>query len=478
MISVALANIPQTKEERYGSLTELSPELPLLGPAFLARYLKRHGHDVVLFDHVHLSMQESIDILEDFDVVGFSVYIVNYVVAMQMARELKRRNPDLVIVFGGPHATLFHPDFNGGEVDYLVAGEGEIPLLEILNALKEKREPLDLPGLYRSRGGELVGSGKADPVDNLDEIGPPDVGQYDLSNYHPPSHVLGNKVIHTLSSRGCPFKCSFCAASELMSRRIRYRSIESILDELLKYKSVGYDSVIFYDDIFTLDRRRVIDLCREMISRKLNMKWTCFTRTQCVDKDLCDLMRRAGCYLVTFGCESANDKTLNLLRKGLTQEVNSKGIDIASQSGLLTSSSFMIGLPGESEIDIIETIQYARRSRLLFAVFPIFEPFKGTPIYDTCLERGSWHELEGQANTLLPSQAEVWVPDTMQREDVVRLAGKAFFSFYFYPPRLLRLAHYLFFRMPLRRSWRLLRGGVRFFLNVSRRKTSQHMTHY
>lgn len=478
MLSVALVNIPQSIEERYGSLTGLSPELPLLGPAFLARYLGRNGYDVSLFDHVNLTMAQSLGVLRRFDVVGISTYIVNYEVAKRMAKELRRFNPEVIIVFGGPHATLFPSDFNGSEVDYLVAGEGEIPMLEILRAIDQGREPADMPGLYRREGGTLQGRGKAEIVSDLDDIGEPDVGQYNLNSYHPPAHVLGRKVVHTLTSRGCPFKCSFCAASELMQRRIRYRSVDSVMRELWSYRNMGYDSVIFYDDIFTLHKNRVYELCNAMVESGLGMRWACFTRTQCVDADLCRAMKRAGCYLVTFGCESFNDKTLKLLRKGLTSDVNVKGVIAAYEGGVLANSSFMVGLPGETAEDIERTIGIAMRSKLTFGVFPIFEPFKGTPIYEVCKERGSWQALEGQGNALLPSQKEVWVPDTLSRDQVVRLAGKAFFLFYFYPPRMLRILRYLLLSMPPRRSWKFFKGGLAFFVNIARRKSSQHMTHY
>jgi len=471
-LKIALINPPVRIEEHYGSLTELSPELPLLGIAFLSSYLKKFGFDVDLLDHMNLPASESIKILNKYDIVGFASYITNYKAILEVARKLKRE--DNIILVGGPHATLFPEDFNDDYIDYVITGEGENVLRELLVSIKGRKEITDIPGMGYKKGGRFIYNNFARPVENLEVIGPPDVMKYDLSRYYPPVHIRGRKVIHTLTSRGCPYKCTFCAASEIMGRRIRYRGLQSVFDELQSYFDQGYDSIMFYDDVFTLNKKRVFSICEEFIKRNLKMKWCCFTRTRGLTSELCTAMKEAGCYLITFGCESSHDKTLKLLKKDLTHEQNVRGIELTHNAGILAFSSFMIGLPGETKEDILTTIKFAAGSKLDFAIFPIFEPFKGTPIYEVCKEMGKWSLVEGEQNLLLISQDEVWTPHGITREEIVLLTRKAFKDFYFSPKRTLGLVLHAL-SLPPQRTIRFVKGGLSYFI---KNRKSTHYTHY
>ena len=477
MNKVALVNPPTSIEENYGSMKDLAPDFPILGIAFLSSYVKKYGFDLDLLDLSTTSQKEAESILRRYDLIGFSAYVTNYRSIIELAGKLKANNN--IIVVGGPHATLCAEDFNSSNIDFLVAGDGELPIMELLSALKEERNINSVSGLFRQNENfEFRVNSAGEMIDNLDLIGPPDIEKYDLGKYYPPVHIKGKKVIHTLTSRGCPHKCSFCAAAEVAGRRIRFRSVESIISEMLYYQRYGYDSIIFYDDIFTIRPKRVYELCKAIMKRKLDIKWACFTRTDCVNFDMLKIMKEAGCYLITYGCESINDKTLMVLKKGLTSRDNIKGVEMTAKAGILSNSSFMIGLPGESRDDILNTINFARNSDLTFAVFPIFEPFKGTPIYEVCKRTGSWQTIQGQYNQMLLDQSEVWVPDGMSRSDIVLLARKAFREFYFKPKRLARIISYILFDLPHERSLRFMKGGVSFFARHFNKSHSTHYTHY
>lgn len=475
---IALVNPPISAAEQYGSMKDLAPELPLLGIAFLSTYVKRHGFDVDLLDLAGTSPEESVNRLRDYDVIGFSSYITNHAAITKLASRLKSKGRTIIV--GGPHATIFPTDFEASDVDYVVSGDGELPLAEILVAIRDARDPGPVSGIARREAdGTLTLNGKAETINDLDLIGPPDVQKYDLSRYYPPVHIRGRKVIHTLFSRGCPYKCTFCAAAETMGRRVRNRSVTAAIDELKRYRDAGYDSVMFYDDIFTVSSRRVLDFCSALIKAGLKLKWTCFTRADSVkNKEMLAAMKEAGCYMMTFGCETANDKTLKLLQKGMTQANNVEGIAAAFEAGILTTSSFMIGLPGECEQDILRTISFARDSRLTFAVFPIFEPFRGTPVFDVCKRLGSWQRIEGDRNQLVQDQEEIWVPDGISRSEVVGLARRAFREFYFKRRRGIELARYLLFALPPLRTLRFLKGGASFFYGTGKKPRSQHNTHF
>ncbi len=475
---IALVNPPISAAEQYGSLEDLAPELPLLGVAFLSTYVKRYGFDVDLIDLAGASQEESVKRLRHYDVIGFSSYITNRTAIVQLAHRLKSNGRTIIV--GGPHATLFPSDFEASAVDYVVSGDGELPLAELLVAIRDARDLGAVPGIARSGvDGTLTLNGKAQTIDDLDLIGPPDVRKYDLSRYHPPVHIRGRKVIHTLFSRGCPYMCTFCAAAETMGRRVRTRSVTAAIDELKRYRDAGYDSVMFYDDIFTVNSRRVLDFCGALIRAGLKLKWTCFTRADSVkNKEMLPAMKEAGCYMMTFGCETANDKTLHLLEKGLTRADNVEGIASASEAGIFTSSSFMIGLPGECEQDILKTISFARHSGLTFGVFPIFESFQGTRVFAACKRYGSWQRIEGERNQLVVDREEVWVPDGISRPEIVGLARRAFREFYFEPRRVIALSKYLLSSLPPRRTLKCLKGAATYFLGVRHKPRSQHNTHF
>lgn len=476
MLKIALINPPLSIEEHYGSMKDVAPNFPLLGIAFLSSYLKPFGFDVDLLDHSDIPFSQSLRILKWYDVVGFTAFITNYKTIIELCDQL--HNEGITTIVGGPHATLFPFDFERASIDYVISGEGELPFRELLTSIIQNRSVNKTAGLAYNKNGRFIYNSKASFIADLDKIGPPDVDKYDLEKYYPPAHVRGKKVIHTLTSRGCPFKCAFCAASEIMSRKIRYRSVSSVIEELKRYSDMGYDSIMFYDDIFTLNTKRVYKLCNEVIKQGLKFKWSCFTRTQCTTRDMCAAMKSAGCYLITFGCESANNKTLRLLKKGLTVEDNIQGINMAHNAGILTCSSFMVGLPGESAKDILNTITFAKKSNLTFAVFPIFEPFKGTPIYKTCKKTGVWKIIEGESNQLLSNQDAVWVPHGLDRRAVVSLARKAFKEFYFQPERMIKLINHSLFALPPKRSFRFIKGGVSYFCKFLKQSKSQHFTHY
>ncbi|MEW6171368.1 MAG: radical SAM protein, partial [Candidatus Omnitrophota bacterium] len=275
---------------------------------------------------------------------------------------------------------------------------------------------------------------------------------------------LGKKVVHTLTSRGCPYNCNFCAATEIFKQRIRYRNVDLVIKELKKYVELGYDSVIFYDDIFTCHKKRVLDLCEKMISDKLNLKWMCFTRTNTVNGELLTKMKDAGCYLITFGCESGNQKTLDLLNKKLTIEQNRQGIKLTHQAGILAASSFMIGLPQEDRLDIEQTLDFARASELTYAYFPIFEPYKGTPIFEISKQEGYWKEDSRFKNSLLGYQEEIWVPKGVTREEIEKLAKKAFKIFYLRPKIIFRILKHLISKLSFSRKVKFLFFVLDYFI--------------
>jgi len=270
-----------------------------------------------------------------------------------------------------------------------------------------------------------------------------------------------------VTSRGCPYECTFCEAKMTFGRTFRHHSPQRVVEDLNRlHTTYGFDSFQFYDDIFTTNRKRVLALCEKLASNKHQFRWMCFTRTDLVDPELCRVMKRAGCYLIVFGCESGDQQLLNLIRKKLTVERNYEGIRIANAAGIRTLSSFMLGLPTETPAQSRKTISFAVTSRLDYAVFPIFEPYPGTEIWKDAVENGSFIQSGEHQNHLLTNFDKIWVPAHRSREELEQVAREAFRKFYLRPKTvwtwLRNLPH-----MPFGRFLRFLWSGLYYFLFAS-----------
>lgn len=459
---------PGTVEESYGRLSAAAGELPMLGLAFIAASLRDQGHEVSVIDYEvnHWTMgkaEADIRALKP-DVIGMTAYITNMRRCAKVAAIAKHVDPRTVVVFGGPQVTIF-PDeaFSCPDLDIIVLSEGEFIVRHLMNALGAPEKMREVKGIwYRGADGEVIKNPREGLVGDLDLLPPPALDLYDMERYYPPAHIQGHRVAHLLTSRGCPFQCTFCETKLTFGRSFRYHSTERALNELGALIAKGYDSFQFYDDVFTANKKRVEDLCRAIIDRGWKIKWMCFTRTNTVSEDLLKLMTQAGCYMITYGGESGNDDLLALLKKGLTVAQNLKGIQMTRAQGIKTSSSFMLGLPGETREHSLRTIQFALDSGLDYAVFPITEPYPGTEMWVDAERYGTFDTSGQYSNNLLSENAAVWIPNGRTREELEQLAATAMAKFYLRPRQLLQTLQN-FMLMPPSRAARYILAGAKFF---------------
>lgn len=473
---VALIVPPGTIEESYGRLSSAAGELPMLGLAYIAASLRDQGHLVKVFDYevTRSSMDVVAEDMRTFapDLVGMTAYITNMKRCAKVAEIAKSVNKDIVTVFGGPQVTIFPEEaFLSPFVDMIVLSEGEIVIRNVLNNLNSEEGLRHVKGIwFRSKSGEIIRNEREGLVEDLDIFPNQALDLYDLSLYYPPVYIRGKKVAHLLTSRGCPFQCTFCETKLTFGRSFRYHSTERVLSDLEELLSRGYTSFQFYDDIFTANKKRVIDLCEGIIRQNWKIEWMCFTRTNVVSKDLLALMKKAGCYLITFGGESGDDDLLKLIKKDLTVAKNFEGIRLAKEAGLLTMSSFMLGLPTETKEQTMKTIRFALDSGLDYAVFPITEPYPGTELWVDAKKFGSFDTSGKYANNLLSESSAVWIPHGRTREELEMLAQLAMRKFYFRPRQLFRTIRNLF-DLPFSRAMRYLWSGWDYFVS-NRNKAS------
>ncbi len=460
---------PGTLEESYGRLSAAAGELPMLGLAFIAASLRDQGHQVKIIDYevTHLPLSSVRPDIEAFnpDVVGMTVYITNMRRCAAVARIVKEVNSETPVIFGGPQVSIFPEEgFKSPDVDLIVLSEGEIVIRNVMNALHNEEKLKNVKGIwFKNSKGEIVKNEREGLPADLDIFPSPALDLYDMEAYYPPAHIRGKKVAHLLTSRGCPFRCTFCETKLTFGRSFRFHSTERVLKDLEDLIAKGYDSFQFYDDIFTTQKARVIDLCNAIIERRWKIQWMCFTRTNCVNDEMLALMKKAGCYLITFGGETGDDDLLKIIKKDLTVAKNYEGIAMAKKHGILTLSSFMLGLPTEKREQTLKTINFALDSGLDYAVFPITEPYPGTELWIDATKYGTFDTSGKHKNNLLSENSAVWVPNGRTREELEELAGLAMRKFYF-RPQSVWLAVMNFFHLPLGRAFRYVWSGVSFFV--------------
>jgi anaerobic magnesium-protoporphyrin IX monomethyl ester cyclase len=375
------------------SLTLVSPPQftqypqPPLGLALLAAILEEKGYNTTILDAnaMGLRPEEVVPLAAGADVVGITAMTPTVTAALDIARHLKRAAPDRTIVMGGAHATLLPEETlnSAPEIDFIVRGEGDITIIDLLEALQEKRPVGDIPGLsYRTEGGFKHTANRAALLD-MDSLPFPAYHLLPRRKYRPhPPHGKSMPFAAVVTSRGCPYRCAYCS-KPVFGKRFRAQSAGRVVEELSYLKDrFGVREVAFYDDSFTLDKKRVHEIAERMLSAGLKLAWTCETRVNLVDADLLRHMKRAGCYAVAYGIESASPEIIETLCKDTTLEQVEAAVAASRDAGLQVVGYFMLGSPGETIETIRQTIDLARKLKVDFAQFSLTTPFPGTALYE------------------------------------------------------------------------------------------------
>jgi radical SAM superfamily enzyme YgiQ (UPF0313 family) len=250
----------------------------------------------------------------------------------------------------------------------------------------------------------------------------------------------GERLATLLSSRGCPYQCIFCDKS-VCGSKYRPRSPESVLAEIAALNSKhGATAFMFYDDLFSSDRARVIELCRLIISRGLKIRWKCECRANTVDDELLAWMKQAGCVQIAFGIETAHQRGLDWLRKGLKVEQVQEAVAKTKKAGIKVLGYLMLGIPGEDYDEELQTVEFAIALGLDYAQFASLSPFPGTPLYDLAQEKGWYREGPGPAPEEYGDTRPLLITDYWTAERLRRIMSQAYRRFYFRPGYLLKTA--------------------------------------
>jgi len=416
---------------------------PPLGLGYLASYLEREGFSVSIFDGTLKNATE-----EDFlgaisrfnpELVGISVLTRGHNRAKRMIKTIKEQFKSLPVVIGGTQVTTA-PEIVLRDLgaDFAVIGEGEITLLELVKTLEEGKESFEkIKGLaYTDERGGIQVTPPRELIADIDTIPfpawhlmPP--GEHRIAPVLEPAHAF--PVAPILTSRGCPYNCSFCASNVTWRRKMRFRSVENVLEEikLLKGK-YGVKEIHFCDDNFTINVKRAEEMCEAIIQEEIKIFWQCPNGVR-IDKltvPLLEKMKRAGCYALGLGVESGNQEILKKVNKQLDLKVVKKTLLNLKKVGISSYGFFILGLPGDTGKTVEETIRFALKNPFDRAWFNIFTPYPGSPAFADWLGNRDFAEIDWDKHDC---STAVVASEDLSLEAIEKLQRQALRKFYLRP---------------------------------------------
>ena len=356
---------------------------PPLGLAYIAAVLERMDIEVEILDFVVFPYSKKFleTRLKNFlpDVVGFTSVTMNFNDAVLIMTDLKEINPEIFTVMGGPHVTFCAAETlqTVPELDCVVLGEGEETIVELAKALDKGHKLESVEGIVYRDGNEIRHTGaRKHPLD-IDSLPIPARHLLPMARYR----ALGLYVTMT-TSRACPFNCIFCVGRNMFGSKVRYRNLESVIDEFEALSKLGFALISLADDLFTAQKKRCLYICDEIIRRGIKQRWSSFARVDTVSKELLEKMNEAGCSDICFGVESGKPEILKTIKKGISLDQVVKAVEMCQEAGISPLASFILGLPGETAETLKETVEFALKLNSLGARhgYHHLSPFPGTEI--------------------------------------------------------------------------------------------------
>jgi radical SAM superfamily enzyme YgiQ (UPF0313 family) len=368
-------NLLLFETETRTSPVEEKTTVPPLGLAYIAAVCKDAGYRVELID-LNISRGGLGEKIKKADVVGVSCYTPNYPEALQLLRRIKGYGKKVVL--GGPHATFCYREALKDGFDFVVRGEGEPVMLELLRRLERGEDVKGIKGLaYEdNRGVSVRGAGR---VKDLNTLPFPTRHLLELEKYTYPGAIA--------TSRGCAYTCIFCS-SRGMSGPLRLRKAKSVVAEVEHIKSLSIDSFFVIDPNFAYDSARVADICEGI--KDLEMEWYAELRLDHINEGIIQEMAKAGCKVVRFGIESGSQRIVDLIRKGIRVKDVLKIVKTSAENGIVPVCGFMIGHPAETKQEVEDTIKLAMKIRELGgeAAFSVLTPYPGTYLFRNAKKLG------------------------------------------------------------------------------------------
>jgi len=338
-----------------------------------------------LNDDAHIVWRDIENMLKDYkpDLVGITAMTTKFGSVLKTAEVVKKHNPGCKVVVGGPHPT-FLPEqtLKSKDIDIVVRGEGERTFLNLIKAIENNGALQNVKGISFKENNSLCHTQPQEFIEDLDQIS------------FPARELLMNRGNYTsedmgvmMTSRGCPFNCSYCC--HMWQKKVRNRSVSNVIEEIKEVKQkYGTRQFEFKDDTFTLNRKRIIGLCERLISERLKINWSCTTRANILDEELIKIMKKAGCNVVKLGIETGSQRILEETKKGVTFQQMREAAELLNRHNVFWSGYFMIGLPTETEQDIRKTYKFMLELDPYYAGLGVYSPFPQTELFEQGVQMG------------------------------------------------------------------------------------------
>lgn len=411
--------------------------VPPLGLAYLGAVLGKNGFEVKILDA--FAGQLSWDDFEEkvakeradlIGIGGMSAVIDNSFRALKICRKYAQ-----YLTMGGPHVSAYREKVfqQCPQIDFAIYGEGESTFLELVKELEGGGDLSSIKGLINKEG-----------------INPPRELLKDLNRLPFPARQLlpnscyryaltpGKTVTTMFTSRGCPYQCIFCDKS-VFGSKYRARSPENVVEEMeeivRKYK---INSIIIYDDLFTIHKERVKKICQGIMEKKLKIDWKCEGRVSRMDEGILRLMKKAGCSLIAYGVESGNQKVLDYLGKKTTVEESREALKLTKKVGIKPVAYFILGSPVETYEEALESIEFAKKLDPTYVQFSTLSPFYGTALYQQAVEKGWYKEVNAQNPLDKDRKRPAVISEEWSEEKLQHILKEAYRRFYGRPSYMLK----------------------------------------
>jgi len=395
--------------------------VPPIGMYYLGAVLKENNYDVEILNwcKINETPEKIGEILLEKkpDVIGFSILQANRWGGVEIAEIAKQIDPEVKIVFGGVSATFLWKHFltHFPEIDYVVMGEGEYTFLHLIRCIEKKEDAHigNIRGIAFKKNGKVVRTKPAEYIQDLDQLPVP-------AKYFEYQHLS--------LTRGCPGKCTFCGSPKFWGRKVRFHSVNYFVEELeLLYKK-GINFFYFSDDTFSINKKRVIEICKKILKKNLKITWNAISRVNYMSEEVLSWMRKAGCIQISYGIESGSEKIRAYLNKQITTVEIEKAFDSTLKYGILPRAYFIYGSPGETRKTIQESIDLIKKIKPLVIYSSVLSLFPGTALYSQYKKKSKLSE-------------DIWlnrIEDIKYFETDAKLSREAVISF----GKILRTTYY------------------------------------
>lgn len=434
--------------------------LPHLGLGYLAASVEKHGYKVKILDcsAEGLNSGDIIEIIKNDNpkIIGLTVTTLTLNVVFLLANLIKKNIKNCEIIIGGPHVTMDSGIVREMDLNFGIMGEAENSLPLFLDYYLKNRCKVDFVAglIYRQNGAYKINSQEV--IKDIDSIQFPARHLYNHNCYYNP--LFDRNMTSLITSRGCPFSCSFCSYSN-MRKNYRKRSIQNVILEIKHVvNSLNIKGIEFVDDVFTLDMRRTFDLCDEIIKNNLDFKWTCQTRADLVSRELLEVMKKAGCTKISFGIESGSEHIRKeVVGKNIPDKIIVEAVKTCKELDIKVATNMILGHPDETKKDIKKSIKFIIKLNPDFALFTPLGILPDSPLLNVALREKKinsdiyYRYMKGES--IFP----IYEHNGITREFLIKMVRKAFLLFYLNPVKIIQFLKSI---RSFRELWHRVKVGI------------------